>query len=113
METDVAPKNLPHYRLLPRIKAAIQSIEPQAEIILFGSVARGDADIQSDIDLLIIVPDENYTWQRKREFYYPISDIEQEAMISISPIIRTRSQWEKPPLKTPFIINVKNEGIQL
>ncbi len=47
----------PTSEILDRIKSVIlQNITPR-KIVLFGSAARGDMSKQSDIDLLIIVPD--------------------------------------------------------
>lgn len=41
--------------VLKKIKSIIKQIEPQAEIILYGSRARGDERPDSDWDLLILV----------------------------------------------------------
>ena len=38
----------------------VQAMEPEA-IYLFGFHARGDADVDSDYDLLVIVPDDSPT----------------------------------------------------
>ena len=39
------------------IKRVVEAAQP-SRIILFGSVARGDTDEQSDLDLLVVLPDE-------------------------------------------------------
>ena len=41
--------------IVEKAKQAIRSVEPDAEIILFGSEARGDARPDSDIDLLVLL----------------------------------------------------------
>lgn len=43
-------------QILSRIKESVNEIEPQSEIILFGSKARGDYRDDSDWDLLILIP---------------------------------------------------------
>ena len=53
--------DLPIELRLPVIAAAIQRRIPGSEIRLFGSRARGTANLDSDIDLLITAPDE---WMR-------------------------------------------------
>jgi len=42
-------------------RALIERIGPDFRLILFGSRARGDADPDSDVDLMAILPDEAYT----------------------------------------------------
>ena len=42
--------------LLERVKQTIHEIEPDADIILYGSRARGDAHPESDWDFLILLP---------------------------------------------------------
>ena len=40
-------------------------------------------------------------------------DLELNTGVLISPLIMLRKQWENRPFKTPFYINVMNEGITL
>ncbi len=48
------PASTPLERAIARV---VQTMQPEA-IYLFGSRARGDADADSDYDLLVIVPDD-------------------------------------------------------
>jgi len=43
-------------QLITEAGRRIAAAAPDARIILFGSHARGDADLQSDLDLLVIEP---------------------------------------------------------
>lgn len=99
--------------LLPRIKAVIEHVAPGTEIILYGSMARGEETENSDIDLLIVVDRPQMTRREKDTLTEPLIDLELETGISIGTIVRTRSEWEMPPVVTQFIINVKNEGVRL
>lgn len=98
---------------IKEIKAAILSVAPDAEIILFGSQARGDAQEDSDIDLLVLVEGEEVTMQEQMAITTPLYDLELKTQTVISSIVRTRKQWFNAPFKTPFYINVMNEGIKL
>ena len=41
--------------LLKQVKEAVWKIEPTAEVILYGSRARGDSTCESDWDFLVLV----------------------------------------------------------
>ncbi len=56
MNTEL-PGNLASDNLERAIARVVQTMRPEA-IYLFGSRARGDADADSDYDLLVIVPDD-------------------------------------------------------
>lgn len=38
------------------IKSTVRSMLPDARVLLFGSMARGDANTDSDYDVLVIIP---------------------------------------------------------
>jgi len=95
------------------IREILHRIDPQAEVILYGSEARGDATVESDIDILILVDKEKLTYQDVISFTYPLYDLELTENVRISPIVYTRKQWNNRPFKTPFYVNVINEGIRL
>ena len=91
--------------IIDQIKDIMRRIAPTAQTILFGSEARGDARIDSDIDLLILIDGEKIT--------LPLYELELKTGVNISPIVMLRKLWENRPFKTPFYINVINEGIIL
>ncbi|MDR1879321.1 MAG: nucleotidyltransferase domain-containing protein [Tannerellaceae bacterium] len=102
-----------HSGYIERIKQAILEVAPDAEVILFGSEARNDTNADSDIDLLILLDGDSLTWKERAAIMDPLFFLELELGIMISPIIHTRKEWYNPPFKTPFYINVMNEGIRL
>ena len=50
------------------IKARIRKKNPQAEVILFGSHARGEAELDSDWDILILLNNLNVSRKTEKEY---------------------------------------------
>lgn len=99
--------------IVKTISQAIHRVAPTAEAILYGSEARGDARSDSDIDILILLDGEQRNLKREDELAGVLYDIELATGVSISPMIMPRKQWENRPFKTPFYVNVMNEGIRI
>lgn len=62
------------------------------EVVLFGSKARGDDDMESDIDLLILT-DEPVTWTGRKEINDSLYEIQLKYDVIISTLITTVSTW--------------------
>ena len=99
--------------IVNQIKQTIRQTEPKASVILYGSESRGDARPDSDIDLLILLEGSKRDLQKESAISGALYDLELSTGVLISPIIMLRQQWENRPFKTPFYINVMNEGIRL
>lgn len=98
--------------LLQKIKQAVKTVEPDADIILYGSYARGQQRDDSDIDLLILVNEENLSYGYRKKVTYPLYKIELDTLIHISPFLYNKKKWEMYQV-TPFYQTVKEEGIFL
>lgn len=98
--------------IVRRITETIRRVAPNAQAILYGSEARGDALLDSDIDVLILLDDsEQLTAERELEITRHLYEVEVDTGIIISPMVMLRRMWEN--MTTPFTINVMKEGIVL
>lgn len=96
--------------LLAQIRQAIHEIEPEAEIILYGSRSRGEAGPESDWDLLVLVDgvaDDARTDRIRHRLY----ELEWAAGTVISAIVRSRREWQSDRYQSmPFYQQVEAEG---
>ncbi len=97
--------------LLRRVKEAVRELVPEAEVVLYGSRARGTARADSDWDFLILLPqpvDRKLEMQIKDRLY----DIELETDTVLSSIIRSRQEWlSKRYEVVPLRREVERDGI--
>ena len=94
------------------IRDTIREVEPTAQIILYGSRARGDAHEHSDWDVLAIVDKPRLTLKDRGNLQYPVWDKGLAMGEEINVFPYTRKQWEQAP-PSLFKHNVITEGITL
>ncbi len=81
-------------------------------IALFGSKARGDFGLESDIDLLIISDTDD--WQTRDEIRDPVFDVGLEHNLYISPRVIGWERFQNLPLSRPgFFANLRHDAIEL
>ena len=99
--------------LLVRCRQAIRRVVPDADIILYGSRARGDAQEYSDYDILVLV-DEPVGIALKDRILYSIYPLELETGAMLTLVTYNRRQWESLPYREmPFNQNVERDGVAL
>ena len=99
--------------LLEQVKQAVRDMEPNAEIILYGSRSRGHAVSESDWDFIILV-DGPLNDARIDKIRHRLYEIEWESGEIISYIVRNRLEWNSGPYQAmPFHKRVEQEGVRL
>mgnify|MGYP003382355004 CR=1 FL=1 len=99
--------------ILAEIKRRVMAVDPTAQVVLYGSYARGEQGPESDIDLLILVDKEKLDLDEERAIRSPLYDLELATGVMISPRVETRKAWYNRPFVTPFFENVQREGRSL
>lgn len=97
--------------LLNRVKTAVHDLSPEAEIILYGSRAKGVARSDSDWDFLILLssPRDKVLEKQIKDRLY---DIELETDTVLSSIIRSKQEWLSSRYAViPLRQQVESEGV--
>jgi uncharacterized protein len=97
--------------LLNKIYRTLHEIDPEVEVVLFGSRARGDYGKESDWDILILTGN-NISKPLKQKIRDAIFNIELESGEPISILIYSKKEWEYLEV-TPLYQNIKKEGVKL
>jgi len=94
------------------IRHYINAIDPKAEVILYGSRARGDERPDSDWDILVLT-DYSVDLKTERKFRDKLYDLELETGEPLSIFVYSKNDWQIKQRITPFYENVTQEGIRI
>ena len=99
--------------LLRRCKRAVRQVVPDADVILYGSRARGQAHEYSDYDILIVV-DGVVDMALKEKILAHVYPLELDTGALLTLMTYSRERWNSPLHRgTPFHKNVEREGVIL
>ena len=99
--------------LLNRCKEIVKEIDPSADLVLYGSRARGDAERDSDYDLLILT-DGEASLGREDEFRRALFPLQLDFNAVLTVFLYARQTWDSALYRAmPFNQNVRREGILL
>ena len=105
--------NTADIELLQRCKSAIRQVVPDADVILYGSRARGEATEYSDYDILVLTngPSGIPVHEKIIENIYPL-ELDTGAVLTLA--IYNRQQWDTSLYRAmPFHKNIDREGVLL
>lgn len=98
--------------VLFRIKNLVREINPTADVILYGSRARGDEHQESDWDLLILVDSET-DLDYERVFRHRLYEIELDLGEAFSVSVYNKNEWRLNHWMTPLYQNINKEGLRI
>ena len=99
--------------IIQLIRQKVNEIDNTAEVILYGSRARGDNKRDSDWDVMILLKQKNVDKKIEQTFRHHLLDIELEIGVPVSVFVYSKSDWEGKYSITPLFRSIKKEGIQI
>jgi len=111
---DKASRIAPEDRqLMLDLRDVVRRYVPDATLLLYGSVARGEQTPESDYDVLVITPDK-LSGASEATLHRAVYELGLDRDAVISLFLSTKDEWEQPITKvTPYYQNVTSEGIAI
>ena len=97
--------------IIQLIRQKVNEIDNTAEVILYGSRARGDNKRDSDWDVIILLKQKNVDKKVEQTFRHHLLDLELEIGVPISVFVYSKNDWEGKYSITPLFRSIKKEGI--
>ncbi|MBI4242065.1 MAG: nucleotidyltransferase domain-containing protein [Candidatus Rokubacteria bacterium] len=104
--------DMPDPAVLARIADRLKREYRAERVIVYGSVARGEATIHSDIDLLVVAPSTEKGYQRMATVKAIVRDLSRG--LPISPIVLTPEELKQRLAdEDPFVQEIVESGVAL
>jgi len=99
--------------LLAEIRRVIQGFLPTASLFLYGSVARGAHDPDSDYDILVLT-DTPLSEREENRIENAVYDVQRQHGLVIATTYYAKEEWEAPLRRaTPFHQAVVQDSVRL
>jgi predicted nucleotidyltransferase len=97
--------------LLRKLKSGLKQIYGKQfkKAYLFGSYARGDYDLDSDVDILIVLSDFKKYGEELRRTSGLVSDLSLDYETTVSVVFSREQEWKTD--KLPLLLNIRAEGV--
>lgn len=96
-----------------RIKENVLEVDPQAEVWLYGSRARGSAHAESDWDVLVLTPQASLSTAEESRFVDHMCDLIVETGEVVQLYAYGKDDWHRRHRITPFYQNVQRDAVRL
>ena len=94
------------------IRNYVNQVDPTADVILYGSRARGEENPDSDWDILVLT-DSAANLKTERRFRDKLYDLELKTGEVFSVFVYSKRDWQTKQKITPFYQSVLKEGVAL
>ena len=98
---------------LRQIKTKVMAGFPVVDVVLYGSVARGEGDDESDVDLMIVIS-EPITRFRRHEITDIVFDVNLQFGTNFSTLVVDKESWDTGMISVlPLRDEIMRDGIRL
>ncbi len=98
---------------LRQIKTKVMAEFPVVDVVLYGSVARGEGDDESDVDLMIVIS-EPITRFRRHEITDIVFDVNLQFGTNFSTLVVDKESWDTGMISVlPLRDEILRDGIRL
>lgn len=102
-----------YQEMLDLIKQNVLEVEPTAQVLLYGSRARGDANKDSDWDVLVLSNKDRLSFKEEEQFMDHICELMVKTGQAIQLFANGYKDWHQRHSITPFYKSVQSEAILL
>ena len=98
--------------MIKAMRNVLNGIDPTVQAILFGSRARGDAEEDSDWDVLILIDKPRVSLSDYDKYSYPLRELGWDMDEITNPVLFSTKEWNENHF-TKFNHNLRNEGLAI